>query len=134
MSMSRKVSVDTGSKQWVQNISVGPHRLETDEADKNGGRDTAPDAEELLLAALGACAATTAQMYAQRKAWALEAVHIDLCFEAADQDRSARVIKLEIAFSGDLSGEQYQRLFEIAGRCPIHRLLASPLEIQSSLG
>lgn len=62
--MSRNVSVNSGSLRFVQNISVGPHVFQADEPNENGGKDAGPDPYELVLAALGACAGITVQMYA----------------------------------------------------------------------
>jgi putative redox protein len=78
--MSRNVSVNSGSLRFVQNISVGPHVFQGDEPRENGGKDAGPDPFELILAALGACASTTVQMYAGRKQWPLEGVHVVLSY------------------------------------------------------
>lgn len=135
--MTRTIHVNTGPGRWQQNIAIGAHTLQTDEALSHGGADLGPSAEELLLAALGSCTSTTAQMYAQRKGWHLESVQVDLSFSSKAESESAdhnplRAITLTIAFAGELSPEQCQRLFEIAGRCPIHRLLSAPIPISAS--
>ncbi len=107
---------------YLQNISVGHHVLQSDEPSDNGGKDAAPDPHELLLASLGACTSITAQMYAARKKWPLEGMHVNLSW-------STEAIEMEISFVGDLSEDQQQRLLEIANRCPIHRVLSSPVPI-----
>ena len=38
-------------------------------------------------------------------------------------------IELELLLAGDLTGEQRQRLTEIAGRCPVHRTLTEGVTI-----
>jgi putative redox protein len=140
--MSRSVTVTSGSLRFVQNISVGPHVLKADEPHEHGGADAGPDPHELLLGALGACAAITVQMYADRKQWPLEGVHIDLSYvqvpaeDRADSGaRSEMVdgIEMGISFSGGLSEGRERRLLEVAGKCPIHRLLTSPVSIQAKL-
>lgn len=45
--------------------------FQADEPSQNGGKDAGPDPHELLLAALGACAGITVQMYADQKQWPL---------------------------------------------------------------
>ena len=90
--MSRTVYVDSGSAKYVQNISVGPHLLHADEPDNSGGNDAGPDPYELLLAALGACTSITVQMYAQRKQWPLQKVHVGLSRARVHaEDRSERI-------------------------------------------
>jgi putative redox protein len=140
--MARNVSVDSGSLRFVQNISVGPHAFRGDEASENGGKDAGPNPFELILSALGACASITVQMYADRKQWPLEGVHVVLSYaniSAEDRDDSDTKIgmmdgiEMGISFDGDLSEDQQSRLLEIAGKCPIHRLLTSPVPIQTKL-
>ena len=79
--MSRSVSVTSGSARFIQNISVDHHLFHADEPSEHGGKDARPDRHELLLAALGACAAITVQMYADRKQWPLGTVHVVLSYE-----------------------------------------------------
>jgi putative redox protein len=42
-------------------------------------------------------------------------------------------IEMGISFSGDLSRDQQRRLLEIAGRCPVHRMLTSQVQIHTDL-
>src|SRR5215469_8603403 len=130
--MPRTVSIDSGLSNYAQKVSVGGHVLSADEPADFGGRDTGPNAQEYLMAALGACANITAQMYAKRKQWNLQSVHIDVAYERvlpADNTTSGATIgmvdqlEMAISFVGDLSEEQRNRLFEIANRCPTHRML-----------
>ena len=140
--MSRTVSVNSGSLRFVQNISVGPHVFQADEPNENGGKDAGPDPFELILAALGACASITVQMYADRKQWPVEGVHVALSYtrvpaeDRGDFDTKMGMvdgIEMGMFFDGDLSEDQQRRLLEIAGKCPIHRLLSSPVSIQTKL-
>ena len=140
--MSRNVSVNSGSLRLVQNISVEPHVFQADEPSENGGKDAGPEPFELILAALGACAAITVQMYADRKQWPLEGVHVVLSYANIPTEDGAKSntkmgmadgIQMRISCDGDLSEDQQRRLSEIAGRCPIHRLLSSPVPIQTKL-
>jgi uncharacterized OsmC-like protein len=94
------------------------------------------------MAALGACASITPQMYAKRKQWNLQSVHIDVTYErvlAADNTASGATIgtvdqfEMGISLVGDLSEEQRNRLFEMANRRPTHRMLTSGVKIQSRL-
>jgi len=140
--MSRTLSIDSGRPDYAQKVIVGYHVLLADEPADCGGSDTGPNPHEYLMAALGACASITAQMYAKRKQWNLQSVHIDVAYErllAADNAASGESIgmldrfEMEISLAGDLSEEQQNRLFEIANRCPTHRMLTSGAKIQSRL-
>lgn len=106
-----------------------------DEPESDGGTNLGMTPKELMLGALGACAAMTARMYAQRKGWALEGVEVDLSTERYKKpDYPAYTgtgdfvheFRQRIHFKGDLTLEQRERLLEIAGKCPVHRALTEP--------
>lgn len=138
--MSRRVCINSGPLKFVQDVSVGPHTLRADESNENGGNDAGPDPHELLLAALGSCASTTVQMYAERKQWPLDAVNVDLAYVRTPSNSGVDYnnevvnnIEMGISFSGDLSNAQKARLLEIAERCPVHRILTSQVKIHTML-
>ena len=111
--------------------------LRTDEPASAGGDGAGPDPYTLLLAALGSCISMTVTLYARRKQWPLERVTVKLgqrrlhardCSECADNaegyvHRIERTVHLE----GELTGEQHTRLQEIAGKCPVHKTVTSPI-------
>ena len=113
--------------------------MRTDEPVSSGGDGVGPDPYNLMLAALGSCISMTVTLYARRKQWPLERVTVKLsqrrvhardCTECADNTegyvhRIERTVQLE----GELTGEQHTRLQEIAGKCPVHRTLTSPIII-----
>src|SRR5689334_20277305 len=72
------VRLDEGYRAVIQ---VRDHTLIADEPVSDGGKNAGPTSKEYLLAALGACAAITTKMYAERKKWPLEGVEIDLSTE-----------------------------------------------------
>jgi putative redox protein len=140
--MARNVSVNSESRKYGQTISIGPHVFHTDEPSDYGGNDQGPTSIELLLAALGACASVTAQMYAARHQWPLREVHVDVSYarvpaeDYGSSDTSLGMvdqIDVGITFTGDLSEEQQARLFDIANRCPVHRMLVSHVKIRPKL-
>jgi putative redox protein len=140
--MARSVSVSSGQVKYLQNITVGPHLVQADEPAEIGGNDAGANSQELLLASLAACANITVQMYAERHQWPLKGVqstasHSRVLVEnPPDSDVKVGMadrIELQICFAGDLSQEQTKRLLEIAGRCPIHRMLTSPVQVETRL-
>jgi len=140
--MPRNVTVKSGRLKYAQDISVGPHQFLSDETPETGGNDTGPNAHELLLAALGACASTTVQMYAQRKQWPLQEVQAAVSYarvpaeNPADSDAKDGMVDrivMEISFAGDLSEQQQRRILEIANKCPVHRMLVSQVQVDTRL-
>jgi len=118
-SIDYQVQFDDGTHTWV-----------ADEPPSLGGGDVGPAPFSLLLSSLGACTAITLRMYAQRKGWPLARVRMKL---SLDNGRDGPTIDRQIMLDGDLSGEQRERLLQIANACPVHKLLAGPIAIRSGL-
>lgn len=124
-------------------IRADSHTLIADEPAAAGGNDSGPNPYGLFLAALGACKIMTVELYARRKGWKLEGVDVSLDIrreyardcEECTSEGTARVdiIECSIAFRGDLSEEQRQRLKYISERCPVHQTLVTETVIRTSL-
>ncbi len=127
---------------FTQDITVGPHRLFSDEPKELGGQDAGPSPYELLAAALGACTSMTIGMYARRKQWPLASVSVRLrhskihandCADCDTRDEMLDRIDRDIELIGDLNQEQRTKLLEIADKCPVHRTLTRGMRIVSRL-
>jgi len=138
----RTLTVQGSAAGFVQQISVGPHRLVADEPTSVGGTDLGPNPYDLLLAALGSCTSMTVAMYARRKQWPLEAVTVQLrhsrihaadCEACETKEGFLDHIQRDVQLTGSLSEEQRARLLDIAGKCPVHRTLASEIHVQTRL-
>lgn len=128
---------------FATDIMVRKHGLTADEPESVGGNDLGPTPYDLVSAGLGACTAMTLHMYARRKKWPLEEVKVHLehykdyatdMQECADNDDSQidhfdRLIEIE----GDLDESQKTRLLEIAERCPVHRTLHHPVQVNTTI-
>jgi len=84
----------------------------------------------------------TIGLYARRKQWPLESVTVRLrhsrvyaadCEHCETKEGSIDRVERDIELAGDLSAEQRTRLLEIASRCPVHRTLASEIDIRTRL-
>jgi putative redox protein len=133
---------EAGEGHFTQDVRVGRHRLRVDEPLGLGGEDTGPTPYGLLLAALGACTAMTLRMYAARKGWPLEHVHVRLRHDrvhasdcASCETKEGKVDRLErtLTLEGPLTGEQRAKLTEMADRCPVHRTLESEVDVRTEL-
>ena len=138
----RTLTVQGSAAGFVQQISVGPHRLVADEPTAVGGTDVGPSPYDLLLAALGSCTSMTVAMYARRKQWPLEAVTVQLrhsrihaadCEACETKEGFLDHIQRDVQLTGSLSEEQRARLLDIANKCPVHRTLASEIHVQTRL-
>lgn len=125
----REVRVRTDATgKHTQSVICGPHRLTADEPTDSGGEDRGPEPHEWVLAGLGACTTMTLQMYAHRKGWALRSVEVAV---SGRRDGERFVITNRVSIEGDLDADQRARLFDIAGRCPVHRTLIGSIEIET---
>lgn len=104
-------------------ITIGAHELITDLAAADGGADEGPDPHDLYDAALGACKALTMLWYAQRKGIALEGLRVGIARDASEERDGIYRLTARIAIEGDLSDEERGKLVEVAGKCPIHKLM-----------
>ena len=69
-------------------------------------------------------------MYAERKAWSLRSVQVDVRFSGTSKEGVARMLK----FDGDLSEEQRARLADIAERTPVTLTLKNGVAITTTVG
>lgn len=135
-----QVNLRTGTVPYTTWIQSGPHRMLADEPTSLGGQGEGPNPYDYLLAGLGSCTSMTIKMYADRKKWPLEGVHVALDHQKIHADDCAdcetRVGKIDeiervIRLEGDLSDEQRQKLMEIADKCPVHRTLHSEIKVRT---
>jgi putative redox protein len=111
-----RASADIGQISYKVDIRAGHHDLVADEPKALGGGDAGASPFGLLLSSLGACTAITLKMYAQRKDWPLEHVHIDLRISRTDD---VFAIERAITLRGPLDAAQRARLADIAERTPV---------------
>jgi putative redox protein len=116
---------------YAHALSIRSHELTVDEPESAGGTDTGPNPQELLAASLASCTAITIEMYAGRKGWELGAVEVEVDY-SSDAPGHARFDVL-IKIPEPLPDEQAQRLQEIAGKCPVHRVLTGEVEISDRI-
>jgi putative redox protein len=105
----------------------GGHSLRIDEPTAAGGTDTGPSPTRLVAAGLAGCTAITMEMYAARKGWDVDQVEVDVDVEYRDASPVSFAVTLRLP--SELSDEQRERLLVVAGKCPVHKLLAGETEV-----
>lgn len=130
----REVSAVLAAAPYRTMITARGITAIADEPLDHGGQDAGLGPHEMLLGALASCTAITLRMYAARKGWDLGAIQVHAALERDQEGRDIESrIHLELAFGKAPSGEQRERLLQIAGACPVHRTLESPITITRSL-
>ncbi|HMV70307.1 MAG TPA: OsmC family protein [Myxococcota bacterium] len=111
-------------------LDDGRHAFVSDLTPTVGGADAGPDPHELLEAALAACTLQTMTVYAARKGWALGDTRVEI--KVLEEGAAVRIGR-RLAFDPSLPADQVARLTDIAGKCPIHRLLTAPTTIETTV-
>jgi putative redox protein len=105
----------------------GGHMIRIDEPIAAGGTDTGPSPTRLLAASLAGCTAITIEMYAERNGWEVGQVEVDVDVEYRDGAPISFAVTLRLP--SELSDEQRKRLLVVAGKCPVHKLIAGETEV-----
>lgn len=119
---------ETRVTPYSLSIDTNGHILNTDEPESFGGQNLAPSPYDLILAALGACTASTVRWYARNKDWPLEEVRVSLSHEkraGANNEPYDHFTKSVTITGPTLSAEQIARLHDVAAKCPVHKTLTS---------
>lgn len=123
---------ETGESAYAVTISVSGHTIKGDEPVSFGGGNVGPAPYDLLLAALGECTAMTVRWYAIQQKWPLEKVEVKLSHRKVDK---VDTFEKEVIIHGDaLTGEQREKLVNIAAKCPVQRTLQSDVIINTLPG
>ncbi|HEX8752222.1 MAG TPA: OsmC family protein [Solirubrobacterales bacterium] len=120
-----------GEQGFTHDVEIeGGHTVVLDEPAAVGGADLGPKPTLMLAASLAGCTAITMELYAERKGWDLGEVEVDV--DVAYEKASPRSFDLSVRLSGELDEEQRRRLLVIAGKCPVHKVIAAETPVTVS--
>ena len=128
--MNVKTTAITKKEKYRTEVRTDPHHFIVDEPIEVGGKDLGVSPGELLAAALASCSSITMKLYADRKGWDLEEAIVEVDFQRDSKFNVTNFTK-KVSITGNLDEEQKLKLVEIASKCPIHRMLANPIEIHT---
>jgi putative redox protein len=115
-------------------LTNGRHTWQADVGKTLGGGDAAPDPHDLLDASLAACTALTLELYIRRKGLAVTDLRVSI--ERLEEKDAAGTthyrMERRVGVTGELTDAERQRLLEIAGRCPIHRILEGEITVSTA--
>ncbi len=120
--MTISVTRDRSGKMR-HHVQIRNHHFAVDELPSVGGEDTGPTPHDLYDAALGACKALTVLWYANRKQIPLTDVAVSVDRDDADERKGTYRLKTTLALGGELTDAQREELLNVAGKCPVHKLM-----------
>lgn len=127
MTIEAKWLASSGSS--VCDLGNGTARWQSD-LDAPMGNPAIPNPHDLLDSALAACTTLTLQIYAQRKGYDLQEVHVSVAHE---ETTGAYKMVRTIALRGELAPNVRDDLLRVANKCPVHKSLSAQISIDTSL-
>jgi putative redox protein len=116
--------------RYKTQIFTDSHTLISDEPETLGGKNLGPAPGDFLRMSLASCTAITLRMYADRKEIAVEKIEVKVGTESL---KGKTVFHRKIMITGVLNSAQQKRMLQIANACPIHKVLAHPIEFTTEI-
>jgi len=128
MDKNKVVVEEVGPGPFVQTVKVREHNVLADEPlTFPEGTDKGFSPNDFLLSALGTCTSITIRMYAK-----LKKIPLDKTVVKLERLATGEIVR-EIGFNGNLSHDEKDKLFQIANKCPIYKVLTQSLTITSKI-
>lgn len=124
------VTAVIGREHYLTHVQVSEKKIIADEPEDLGGTNLGPAPGEYLMVSLASCTAITVRMYADRKKIDVERIRVEV---ASEKQEFKTVFRRDIYFEGNLTEEERQKLLEIAEKCPVHKTLTNPIQIETVL-
>lgn len=138
--MSERIVIRQNNRFETEFEAADPHDLQGKLSSVAGIHQLTPYG--MLLAGLGSCTALVLHTYAQNHGLGLSQVELRLTYDRIFDDdcenceiieQYREVIQEEIVLTGDFDQVTRQKLYQISKQCPIHKMLESGVEVNSSL-
>lgn len=112
------------AQKMKHTVHVRQHAFAVDEPAGNGGEDLGPTPHDVYDSALGACKALTTLWYARRKQMPVDDIRVTVERDDVDERRGVYRLRVTLDIGGALTEAQRQELLAVAGKCPLHKLMA----------
>lgn len=119
-----------GNDVYRTELVARTHHLIADEPESNGGKDLGPYPGDFIRMGLASCTAITLRMFANRKKMDVQQIRVTV----SNGDTTDKTIyKTDIEITGTISEEERARLIQVAKKCPVHKILSNPIQIEHTL-
>ena len=112
-------------------VEIDGHTLQIDEPTDEGGTDLGPRPSRMLAVALASCTAMTVGMYADRKGWDVSGLEVAVEYEGSPPPGETARFLIDLGIPASFSDEQRERVTIVAAKCPVHRTLTGPIEVET---
>ena len=127
-------TVTLSNRNYLAEAKMRNHFVTIDEPLDLGGDDNGPTPVEYLLTAIGACVSITLRMYAERKGWDIGKISVNVYLkEESIKDGVKKSIVEEISFENEITDEQRVKLLNIAGKCPVAKMVKGETSVTSEI-
>lgn len=115
------VKAESAQERIYTEIHSANRTFYADEPVTIGGTDLAPSPVEYFLASLASCTSITLQMYAKQKGWDIGTINVSVELDISSPQKN--IINKTISFKKELPKEWQERLYVIAEKCPVAKLM-----------
>jgi putative redox protein len=119
-----------GNDTYKTELTARQHALIGDEPEDVGGTDLGPRPGDFLRMSLASCTAITLRMYANRKNMNVQQIQVTVS-NGPTTDKT--VYQTDIQITGNITDEERERLIQIAKKCPVHKILTNPIQVEHTL-
>ena len=126
--MKNKVEFHLPKEGFRGEIKVRDFVSVLDEPKDAGGTNEGPNPIENLLGSLAGCIALTLRMYSKRKEWETGEIKVEV-YQEENEHHQMEIHKIISFGNKDLSDEQLKKLHEISSKCPVSKLIQSPIAV-----
>ena len=134
MAKKQQSKVVLTNRNFLAEAQIRNHFVVIDEPLDLGGDDNAPTPVEYLLTAIGGCVSITLRMYAERKGWDLGKITVKVNQkEELTSDGVKKSLVEEISFEKEVTEKQRAKLLEIAGKCPVAKMVKGETKIDTKI-
>ena len=134
--MASKVSSKTvlTTSNYFAEATMRNYKAAIDVPINKGGNNKGPTPVEYLLTAIGSCVAITIKMYVERKNWDIGEVTVNVIQkEELTPEGIKKTLIEEISFEKEISEIQRVKLLEMAGKCPVAKMVKGATPIISKI-
>ncbi len=121
------------SQKYLCTISWRNGTFIMDEPETIEGKDLGPDPYTTLLASLAGCTLSTLRMYIDRKGWDIPEINISLNLYQENDLELTTTITRAISFPKTIEEDIKSRLFIIAEKCPVSKILKNKIVINTTI-